>query len=47
MQTYTLVRHPDGGWQVAAFHNTARQSIKERMSFRLAPRAMPADYRRT
>jgi uncharacterized protein (TIGR02246 family) len=47
VQTYTLVRRDDGGWQVAAFHNTARQSIKERMSFRLAPETMPAAYRRT
>ena len=37
----------DGHWQVAAFHNTARQSIKERMSFRLAPETMPAALRRT
>lgn len=47
VQTYTLVRREDGDWQVAAFHNTARQSIKERMSFRLAPETMPAALRRT
>jgi uncharacterized protein (TIGR02246 family) len=47
VQTYTLVRCEDGDWQVAAFHNTARQSIKERMSFRLAPETMPAALRRT
>jgi hypothetical protein len=42
----TLVRREGGDWQVAAFHNTARQSIKERMSFRLAPETMPAALRR-
>jgi uncharacterized protein (TIGR02246 family) len=47
VQIYTLVRRDDGNWQVATFHNTARQSIKERMSFRLAPETMPAAYRRT
>ena len=40
-------RREDSDWQVAAFHNTARQSIKERMSFRLAPETMPAALRRT
>lgn len=40
VQTYTLVRD-DGRWLVAAFHNTRRKPLLERMSFRLAPGSRP------
>ncbi|MBO2450220.1 SgcJ/EcaC family oxidoreductase [Actinomadura barringtoniae] len=32
-QTYTLVRDTDGQWRIAAFHNTKRQRVMERVSF--------------
>ncbi|MGW2661428.1 SgcJ/EcaC family oxidoreductase [Nocardia tengchongensis] len=32
-QTYTLVRESDGQWRIAAFHNTQRQPVMERISF--------------
>ena len=40
VQTYTLVREPDG-WRVAAFHNTKRRRVLEALSFRLVPAARP------
>jgi uncharacterized protein (TIGR02246 family) len=40
VQTYTLVR--DGGrWLVAAFHNTRRKPLMERISFAFAPDTKP------
>ncbi|WP_155369616.1 SgcJ/EcaC family oxidoreductase [Catellatospora vulcania] len=41
IQTYTLVREPDG-WRVAAFHNTRRRGLMEAMQFRFAPGTRPA-----
>ncbi|MEU8075704.1 SgcJ/EcaC family oxidoreductase [Catellatospora citrea] len=41
VQTYTLVREPDG-WRVAAFHNTRRRSLMEAIQFRFAPGTRPA-----
>lgn len=32
-QTYTLVRERDGKWRIAAFQNTKRQTVMERISF--------------
>lgn len=32
-QTYTMVREQDGKWRIAAFQNTKRQSVMERISF--------------
>lgn len=32
-QTYTMVREQDGKWRIAAFHNTKRQPVMERISF--------------
>lgn len=40
-QTYTLVRENDGIWRIAAFHNTQRQPIMERISFRFDPATEP------
>ncbi|WP_344240352.1 SgcJ/EcaC family oxidoreductase [Actinocorallia libanotica] len=40
-QTYTLVREGDGAWRIAAFHNTKRQSVMERISFWFAPDTRP------
>ncbi|NIH86986.1 SgcJ/EcaC family oxidoreductase [Amycolatopsis granulosa] len=40
VQTYTLVRQ-DGRWLVAAFHNTQRKSLMERISFAFAPDTRP------
>jgi uncharacterized protein (TIGR02246 family) len=37
VQTYTLVREADGAWRIAAFHNTKRQPVMERISFLLSP----------
>jgi uncharacterized protein (TIGR02246 family) len=45
VQTYTLVREADGEWRVAAFHNTKRQPVMERISFLLAPDTRPAAER--
>ncbi|MET8999726.1 SgcJ/EcaC family oxidoreductase [Amycolatopsis sp. NPDC004169] len=40
VQTYTLLR--DGGrWLVAAFHNTQRKPLVERISFAFAPETKP------
>ncbi|MFE3557305.1 SgcJ/EcaC family oxidoreductase [Streptomyces sp. NPDC059193] len=41
VQTYTLVREADGQWRIAAFHNTQRQSVMERISFILSPDTKP------
>jgi uncharacterized protein (TIGR02246 family) len=41
VQTYTIVRRPDGAWRVAAFQNTKRRPLLEELSFRLAPAARP------
>jgi len=40
VQTYTLVREGDR-WLVAAFHNTQRKALMERVSFRFAPETRP------
>ncbi|WP_412540105.1 SgcJ/EcaC family oxidoreductase [Longispora sp. K20-0274] len=42
IQTYTVVREPDGRWRIAAFHNTQRKPIMEAVSFRFQPDSMPA-----
>jgi uncharacterized protein (TIGR02246 family) len=39
-QTYTLVRTADG-WRIAAFHNTRRRPLLERISSRLQPATTP------
>jgi uncharacterized protein (TIGR02246 family) len=44
VQTYTLVRDGDR-WLVAAFHNTRRKPLMERISFRFAPDTRPRDQR--
>lgn len=41
VQTYTIVRRPDGAWRVAAFQNTKRRPLLEELSFRLTPAARP------
>ena len=41
VQTYTIVRRPDGAWRIAAFQNTKRRPLLEELSFRLAPAARP------
>ncbi|MFD8595973.1 SgcJ/EcaC family oxidoreductase [Kitasatospora sp. NPDC059646] len=40
-QTYTLVREADGRWRIAAFHNTKRQNVMERISFLWDPATAP------
>ncbi|SCF10992.1 conserved hypothetical protein [Micromonospora viridifaciens] len=40
-QTYTLVREDDGTWRIAAFHNTKRQPVMERISFLISPQTRP------
>ncbi|MEU4251973.1 SgcJ/EcaC family oxidoreductase [Amycolatopsis sp. NPDC026612] len=40
VQTYTLVRD-NGRWLVAAFHNTQRKPLMERISFAFAPDTKP------
>ncbi|MFD3557075.1 SgcJ/EcaC family oxidoreductase [Streptomyces goshikiensis] len=42
IQTYTLVREPDGTWRIAAFHNTKRKPLLEAISFKAAPGLVPA-----
>jgi uncharacterized protein (TIGR02246 family) len=42
VQTYTLVRGADGAWRVAAFHNTKRAALMEKISFKFEPRTIPA-----
>ena len=41
-QTYTVVRGNDGEWLIAAFQNTKRKSLMERISFKFAPKTIPA-----
>ncbi|MFF5037587.1 SgcJ/EcaC family oxidoreductase [Nocardia salmonicida] len=41
VQTYTLLREADGRWRVAAFQNTQRKSVMERISFILSPDTRP------
>lgn len=45
VQTYTLVRRPAGQWQVAAFHNTKRRPVMERISFLFSPDTRPVAER--
>lgn len=40
-QSYTLVRQNDRSWRIAAFHNTQRQSVMERISFLWDPSTRP------
>ena len=42
VQTFTLVRQTDGGWLIAAFHNTQRKPLMEAISFRFAPQLRPS-----
>lgn len=41
-QSYTLVRQADGTWRIAAFQNTKRQRVMERISFLFSPDTKPA-----
>ncbi|MEV4003585.1 SgcJ/EcaC family oxidoreductase [Actinomadura sp. NPDC049753] len=41
-QTYTLIRQDDGQWRIAAFHNTKRQRVMERISFLFDAGTKPA-----
>lgn len=41
-QSYTLVRQSDHNWRIAAFHNTQRQNVMERLSFLWDSATMPA-----
>lgn len=45
VQTYTLVREPDGQWRIAAFHNTKRKPLMEAISFKAAPDLVPASQK--
>ena len=45
VQTYAVVRADDGHWRIAAFHNTKRKPLMERISFRFAPGTKPTDGR--
>ncbi|MFJ3949561.1 SgcJ/EcaC family oxidoreductase [Streptomyces sp. Je 1-4] len=45
IQTYTLVRGPDGQWRIAAFHNTKRKPLMETLSFKSAPGLVPASQK--
>lgn len=40
-QTYTLVRETDRTWRIAAFHNTQRRTLMERLSFLFDPATEP------
>lgn len=40
-QTYTLIRQADHQWRIAAFHNTQRQRVMERISFLYSPETKP------
>ncbi|MFE9103494.1 SgcJ/EcaC family oxidoreductase [Actinomadura geliboluensis] len=42
VQTYTLIRQDDGQWRIAAFHNTKRQRVMERISFLFDADTRPA-----
>lgn len=41
VQTYTLTRESDGQWRIAAFQNTQRQPVMEKVSFLLSPDTVP------
>jgi uncharacterized protein (TIGR02246 family) len=41
VQTYTLVRDADGQWRVAAFQNTQRKPVMEKISFIVSPDTIP------
>jgi uncharacterized protein (TIGR02246 family) len=41
VQTYTFVREADGRWRIAAFHNTKRKELMEKISFAFAPETAP------
>ncbi|MEV6210223.1 hypothetical protein [Kitasatospora sp. NPDC051914] len=40
-QSYTLVRQGDRSWRIAAFHNTQRRRVMERISFVWDPSTAP------
>ncbi|MET9693565.1 SgcJ/EcaC family oxidoreductase [Streptomyces sp. NPDC006514] len=42
VQTYTMVREADGQWRIAAFQNTQRQPVMEKVSFLLSSGTIPA-----
>jgi uncharacterized protein (TIGR02246 family) len=42
VQTYTAVREADGAWRIAAFQNTKRKALMEKISFKFAPETIPA-----
>ncbi|WP_327587793.1 SgcJ/EcaC family oxidoreductase [Nonomuraea sp. NBC_00507] len=42
IQTYTLLRQPDGDWKIAAFQNTKHQAVMEAISFAFQPASKPA-----
>ncbi|GAA5170843.1 SgcJ/EcaC family oxidoreductase [Amycolatopsis dongchuanensis] len=44
VQTYTLVREGER-WLIAAFQNTRRKALMERLTFRFAPETRPAARR--
>jgi uncharacterized protein (TIGR02246 family) len=44
IQTYTVVRR-GGRWRIAAFQNTKRRKLMERMTFWIAPATRPAEQR--
>ncbi|MFD0542503.1 SgcJ/EcaC family oxidoreductase [Streptomyces mexicanus] len=41
VQTYTLVRDPDGRWRIAAFQNTRRKPVMEKITFTFSPGSVP------
>ncbi|MBF6454752.1 SgcJ/EcaC family oxidoreductase [Nocardia cyriacigeorgica] len=41
VQTYTMVRDTDGQWRVAAFQNTQRKPVMEKISFLVSPDTVP------
>ncbi|MFF1412404.1 SgcJ/EcaC family oxidoreductase [Streptomyces sp. NPDC058289] len=41
VQTYALTREGDGRWRIAAFQNTQRQAVMEKVSFLLSPGTVP------
>ncbi|WP_369200270.1 SgcJ/EcaC family oxidoreductase [Streptomyces sp. PU-14G] len=45
VQTYTLVRETDGRWRVAAFQNTQRKPVMEKMSFLFSPETVPQAHK--
>lgn len=42
IQTYALVRGAAGEWKIAAFQNTGRRPLLEKLSFRAGPATRPA-----